>query len=647
MKLYKSLLLLAAILTSGLWATSCSEDDSLENAGDVYIDIMPEKISMVVGDSLPISATVMSTSGKIIKTPIQWSLDDTTVVKLSGDTLVCFGGALDRGFTTQYTTVLRATLSNGKYAITTVRVNPAIPDGVNPVEAVKYSYNLSDDGAVFTVLPKSLLFDYEPTVKLNNDLLTLLDPELTVDSEEGTVTVHFSSPASSGECEITVSIGEGSNIQSGTCIVKIQPPVESSLWDDASGDGINDVEIRRMKMGELAMYRTFALTKTIDINSTSYAIAGVNVNGANDQSINAAISACHWEAVSGNSVLITGIETTDAFDDQNYKIGFDSWLRVTSGAMEGSTVFNFVAPDTVLEVTFRVVDFNAQPVNAITTNAPEGGIEMNVGSLFPLETGVEPMTSYLYFKPEVVSQDTTIVKVGEYEGNTITLFGVEEGQTNIVLTAKDQELIIPVKVNEGVTNITLSNSNSTAAFVGQTVTWTANVTTSSGKPNTTFPITWGTSDESIATATQGDDPLTTGVISAVGAGNVNVTAQVLGLSRSASLMVMAIPDDVTYTPDNTTNVTITTPVTKDRLFIKIEGTDGVVIEINLSGYQDQYDFNITDMSVVSMTYNGASITPVSGTLTGIDDGKQTTLTFELNFNIAGQTFTISASGLVA
>lgn len=636
----KKTFLLPILALAGAWlTTACSDDDStLENASEVYIDIRPESIVMAVGDTVAISGSVSTPSGKIIETPIHWTLDDESVVNVLGDSaLVCVAGALDRGSSDIYTTKLRATLVNGKYAVTTVTVRPAVPEGVTPDVETRSSYNISNDKVWFTVSPKSLLEDYVPVITLSNDNLTLLDEPLVIEKETGRVGVPFASGRTSGECVITLTIGEGSGAQSGSTKIVLQPDVESSIWDPGTGDGPNDLYIRRMAMGELAMYRTFALTKTIDINSVSYAYAGVNVNGGNEIDIRAAMDICHWEAVSGNSVLVT--EMKNDFLEQ---LGFDAILRVASGAVEGNTVFNFVATDTILEVTFRVIDFKKQPVDRITTNAPEGGIEMVVGGEFDLQTGVEPATSFAYHRPVVVAEDPSIVEVGEYNANMLTLKALKEGKTNLVLTANDKTIKVPVTVNEGVSRIVFANDNVKAAFAGQTLNWLANVTTSSGKPST-FPISWASSDNAVASVAQGADPTTTGVITAKANGTAEITATVVDKSVTASIDVIAVPDDITYTPANTSNVAVANSGNNLRLLIN--GPNGETVQIFLAGYKNKYSFDVNDMSIVTMNYNGVEVAPESGWLKGQDLGSSTKFSFELTFSVAGKKFTLKATDL--
>lgn len=638
MKFDYRLALLATILT-GAMATGCTDDTAtLENSKEVYIDIRPETINIYMGDTLQIKATVSNTSGKIIDTPVRWTLDDESVVNILGDSaLVCIAGALDRGSSDIYSTKLRATLVNGKYAVTTVMVQPNIPQSVIPETELYTSYNIKDDVVWFSVSPKALLEDYEPTVELSNDKITLCDPAIIIEKESGRVGIQFNSGQKSGECVVTLSIGEGTNMRTGSCKIVMQPYVESSLWDPGTGTGPNDQYIRRMVMGELAMYRTYSLTKTIDVNSSSYAYAGVNVPGGVEEEIREAMGLCKWEAVSGSSVLVTEMR-----NDYLENLGFDAVLEVASGAMEGTTVFNYVASDTILEVTFRVVDFKKQPVNSITTNAPAEGIEMAVGSQFILQTGVEPITSYVYHKPVVTAEDPSIVKVGEYDSNELPLTALKEGKTNLILTANDKRLIIPVTVTEGISRITYSTSNVKAAFAGQSVIWNVSVETTSGKQST-FPISWSSSNESVAVASPGEDITSQGLITTKAMGSADITATVAGKSATSTLEVIAVPDNTSYTAANTSGVAVGN--NGNNLYIQLTGPDKEQIMILLNGYRGKYDFNISDMSVVTTTYNGVEISPESGWLKGEDLGSSTKFSFELNFSVGGKKFTLKATDL--
>ena len=108
MKRYSIILFLALFFGVTIFS-ACEEEATLDGATEVYITLNPTDISLRVGDTVKISAKVTNVSGKIINTPIAWSLADETVAKLLGDSaIVAVNGGQERE------TTLKATLENGK-----------------------------------------------------------------------------------------------------------------------------------------------------------------------------------------------------------------------------------------------------------------------------------------------------------------------------------------------------------------------------------------------------------------------------------------------------------------------------------------------------------------------------------------------------
>lgn len=82
MNIFKKLFFgVAGVAMMGSFA-SCSDDVTLDGADAVYIDITPSSLSLKVGDRQRISARVTNEEGKVIETPVTWSIDDETVARL-------------------------------------------------------------------------------------------------------------------------------------------------------------------------------------------------------------------------------------------------------------------------------------------------------------------------------------------------------------------------------------------------------------------------------------------------------------------------------------------------------------------------------------------------------------------------------------
>ena len=275
MKRYSIILFLAVFFGVTIFS-ACEEEATLDGATEVYITLNPTDISLRIGDTVKISAKVTNVSGKIINTPISWSLADETVAKLLGDSaIVAVNGGQEKK------TTLKATLENGKYAITTVSVLRNLPEGVTcvandstmPEMTSKQSYNIPHDSVMFAVSPKTLLYDYEPKVKLEG--VTAYDPLTTINYEKGIVTVHFTSPRESGEGKITVSLGESSTAQSGSCTITIAPQIFATFY----GEYYANMPYLATRPGKeiLPMYFAYTYEKEMDINTSDTIRIAMNV----------------------------------------------------------------------------------------------------------------------------------------------------------------------------------------------------------------------------------------------------------------------------------------------------------------------------------------------------------------------------------
>lgn len=82
MKLFNKILLGAAAITVIGAFSSCKEEDTLGGADAVYIEMANPNMTLLVGDSVKLSARVSNVSGRDINAPITWSVDDESVAKL-------------------------------------------------------------------------------------------------------------------------------------------------------------------------------------------------------------------------------------------------------------------------------------------------------------------------------------------------------------------------------------------------------------------------------------------------------------------------------------------------------------------------------------------------------------------------------------
>ena len=357
MKRYSIIFFLAIFFGVTIFS-ACEEEATLDGATEVYITINPTDISLSMGDTVKISATVTNLSGKVIKTPITWSIADKSVATLLGDTAII---AVNGGQGKE--TTLKAMLENGKYAITSILVSRNLPDGVTCVAndstlaemTTKRSYNIAHDSILFAVSPKTLLYDYEPVATIEG-AVTAYDPEITIDTVKGLVAVHYAAPRSSGEGKITLSIGESSTVKSASCDIVVAPQLLATFY----GDDYANMPYLGTRPGKevLSMYYAYTYEKEMDINTEDTLRIAMNIQSGAREDIENGYNAYRWEVVSGGSIVIAGKENEYVENE-----GFDAVLRVRSGVEEGETEIHCITPDTVFVATFRVQDFkNRYPV---------------------------------------------------------------------------------------------------------------------------------------------------------------------------------------------------------------------------------------------------------------------------------------------
>lgn len=546
MNLYKKLILpLAAIVGLGAFS-SCSEDDTLEGADAVYLEITPSDITIKLGDTVAIGASVTNVSGRQIKTPIQWSIDreegTPEIVQILGDSaLVAVEGSVGRS------TRLRATLQNGKYALASVKVVANTPEGVVPVDTAgvymprRISYDIAHDSVVFKITPKLLLRDYTPTYELTGEGLVPYERQpMYIDYEAGTVAIHYSAPRKAGLGSVAVSIGEGASAMTGSCVIRMDAPIEGATFYGPDYAGMPYIE-SRPALHTLEMYYATTYERNLDVNHRDTCRVAVNVQTGAETDILEAYKSCGWTCLEGSSVMV--VDMYNEFVDGN---GFDAVLVVASGINRGQTRFQFTTPRDTLAATFNVNNFAVDfPVNEITVD--KESIEILSGQMVMLTTGVVPASSYAYHKPVVKAADPTVVSVGKYVGNQISVTGLKEGETILTLTANGKSKTVSVKVKEGVRQVLWKNSSDRRViFAGESIEWAVNVVTPSGAQSE-FPVEWSSSDKAVATVANGSAN-DAGVITGVAEGKADIRAKVLNQQSDArSITVLPRPTDMTIT----------------------------------------------------------------------------------------------------
>ena len=617
----------------------CNEDDTLDGATEVYITLNPTDIILRVGDTIKISALVTNLSGDRINTSVAWSVLDEKVAKILGDTaIVCVLGAQGKE------TKLKAELVNGKYALTSVTVTTNLPKGITPVNeegiviSSKRSYDITHDSVLFAVSPKELLEDFTPQYTIEG--LEEYKIPMTIDKEAGLVAIHYAAPRSAGEGKITVSIGEQATAQSASCSVLLMPVIYATFY----GEKYADMPYLDTRPDKSVLPQWFAYTNetNMDINSEATIRVAMNIESGAKEDIEAAYKAYRWEVISGSSVVVTRME--EEFVENQ---GFDAVLTVRSGIDEGEAEFHCITPDTVLVATFTVQNYKTRyPVDEITVD--RSSVSMSMGDVLMLTTGVVPSTSYAYHKPKVIAEDPTVVEVGKYDGNMITLKGLKVGATKLVLTSSDKTLEIPVTITESIKSVLWESTNNRSLFVGQSVEWGVNVTTVSGGTNP-YDVIWKSFDPSILTATPVEG--SRGIITAIAEGTTTVRVEVNGVrSDAASVKVIGLQENMLYTSSNTDYENTVVYSDKDDLVILITPESGYeLIMITLAGVgkDDNYDgtYSVSDHQT-DIEIDGAKVSATSGSVTIASRDTDALISFDLSFEVDNKTFTLKAENVL-
>lgn len=621
----------------------CNEDDTLDGATEVYITLNPTDITLRVGDTIKISALVTNLSGNRINTPITWSVLDENVAKILGDTaIVCVTGAQGKE------TKLKAELVNGKYALASITVTTNLPKGVTPVNeeglviASKRSYDIAHDSVLFAISPKELLEDYVPQYTIEG--LEPFKTPITIDKKAGLVAVHYSAPRTAGEGKITVSIGEQATAQSASCSVLLMPVVYATFY----GEKYADMPYLGTRPDKSVLPQWFSYTNetNMDMNSETTIRVAMNTPTGAREDIEAAYGSYRWEVISGSSVVVTDMRE-DFVENQ----GFDAVLTVRSGIDEGEAEFHCITPDTVLVATFRVQNYKIRyPVDEITVD--RSSVSMSVGDIIMLTTGVIPSTSYAYHKPVIVAEDPTIIEIGKYDGNMITLKGLKIGKTNLILTSSDKTLEVPVTITDGIESVLWKTGNKRVLFVGQSTQWGVNVNTLSGAPNP-YDVIWKSSDQSILTAVPVERDKAAGTITAVAEGTAIVSAEVNSVkSDDATVKVIGLPIGLTYDSSNTYYVNNAVYFENNDLVILIAPKSGYeLIMITLTGAYTGGNYNgtyLVDSFPTSINIDEAVASAISGSVTiaSTNDGNPL-ISFDLIATVGNNsTFTLKANNVL-
>lgn len=638
-------------------APSCSEDDTLSGAKEVYVTLNPSSVSLCLGDTVKLGVSVSNVSGDEIKTPVTWLSDDESVAQIvelrdtvfvAGDTIytalpdssqyyverlvkavnishgiVAVEGA--QGLSTRF----RAVVSDSKFAVGTVNVVNHSPSGVTPESESVRTYRPSPveitDTVWFSVDPWAILKDFAPTASLEKidngpSELALADDYIYIDNEGKRVGVIVVPDRSHGEFTLTLTVGGKGDVKTGSATVIVGPNIKVGMWDP-------EIEGMSPPTGDQFYGFNYEVRKNLDINQETEIWARLMVEGGRAEDVANAKNSYKWEVESGNSLLV--IESREVPNEY----GFDCVLKVRSGGVnQGDNVINFCSPDTaalVMKAYITVEDWNTvHPVNDIIITPAEGmsldDLAVSAGANIELDVRVDPLTSLAYHRPQVVIEDPSLVELSSYSGTTLTLRGLKPGTTKVTLSALSVTKEFNITVNEDIVEILWSNAVD-RMVVGQETEFALNVRTTSGQPNS-LPVVWTSSNPAVASVAGNGENAT---VKALADGTTTLTASITTVAGkvttvSRTLTVAAGLDDIVLSDESIGNGEVGYyKATDGRYFFYIAasdlGYDNIVIytkeqitDLNGPVAAEQFDNGDIDGSPVTVTASSLVISEADG-----------------------------------
>lgn len=238
-----------------------------------------------------------------------------------------------------------------------------------------------------------------------------------------------------------------------------------------------------------------------------------------------------------------------------------------------------------------------------------------VGTNLPLSVDLRDADGNKMYGVHVswASEDPAIASVSQ----TGVVTGVRVGSVLISASARGKDAFARLTISPApVASVRLSAANQ-AMFVGESVQLTADPLDGAGAVLPDRPVTWSTSNETVATVTS------SGVVSAIAPGGAIITASSEGVSAVASITVspIAVASIVLWPDDNNVVVGQTTQLTVD-----VRDAHGAPVVGRIIVWSS------SDPSVASVTSQGVvtAVAPGSASITASVDDKRSSVTVNVS-----------------
>ena len=457
--------LVLSLLT--LTLTGCRERDTLADADAVYIIIRPEgPLQLAVAqDTIPLSASVRNVSGREISDAVvSWSIEDKTVVRLlDGNRLVAVRGGEGRS------TKLRATLQNGLSTYIRVSVSRAnagsllvLLDEQRRAEDVIYVAPAANTNILVVTNPDQLLTEYTPIVAdYDATLLEIepraLDPEVDKEIIEripkgGRWFTIKPKLDKMGRTSVTCSVGS-----------------IRKTFEVVVGPRVNDDSNTQYGMA-LNKERTEAeLSRTVNVGYRGAVEVFVTATPSTAEALEAIKNDLKWElAGTGGIILDTSSELRNGL--------FVFTAQVQVGAVPSQFSISAELQGHRVRQSFKVEDFSLRPFESLAYEYDGNAFELQTGEIRPLIIRVTPKESQyavLYDIQERLRFSRPGIAELQVENGAYQLRGLIAGETNMIITIRGREFVLPIRVVPEPRSVTIDGRAPVAVMAGDEVSWSA------------------------------------------------------------------------------------------------------------------------------------------------------------------------------
>ena len=537
--------LLLVVATSALFY-ACADEDT------VFIVLNKQgQQTFEKGDTINFTADVQVIGNSKTDATIAWSSTKAGVAKIDEKGMMV---AVDTG-----TTEIRATLKNGKFAMTEVRISSQSAKELT-ISATKLLLEVKGAYSSLTAIvsPVSIMNIYPIEWTSDNPEVVVVD-SISKDSISTKVRLQ---PLKAGKANITLKIGKKTT----SCIVTVSPKVNIALTELfltvngresevialvtetllPTGEEVkwtsSDESILRLKVIKQVSGKSTAVVQPLNEGDAQLIVSAGKFADTCIIHVGATVS-LSWIANNTQTLKSVTMYLNETVElpvfatiapDNDYYINKMEYFWTTSdaatvkplsahrdpnnpkssvcvlkaGSTEGTVTITITARGEQVKALVTVKDKEKILVESISLDKTQATLP--VGKfivLIPtvLEVGVVSVWPVLW-----KSSNENVAMVNA-DGKVTAVAG---GTAVITATSKDKSTTCTITVTEEVRSILINSDSRTVLMAGDSETWTASVTPSTA--SSIFPTSWTSSDPAIATVSSA------GKINAVSIGSVTI-----------------------------------------------------------------------------------------------------------------------------